>query len=595
MQIRNFSIVAHIDHGKSTLSDRLLMRAGAITEREFKAQILDDMDLERERGITIKASAVTVKYEHKGEQYMLNFIDTPGHVDFHYEVQKALQACEGAILVVDATQGVQAQTVANAYAAVEAGLEIIPVINKIDLPGARPDDVAEELEQVLGFPAEDCLHVSAKSGQGIDELLAALCEKLPPPSGKPDAPTRALIFDSIYDDYRGVIVYVRVVDGALVKGQKIRLMGTGREYQVTDLGKLTPRPTRVDSIGTGEVGYIVAAIKDLHDVRVGDTVTDALKPAAEPLPGYKPIQQMVFCDFYPAGKTQYEELRDAMDRLQLNDSSFTFAPENSDALGFGFRCGFLGLLHMEIIQERLEREFQIDIVQTAPTVTYEVALTDGSTIRIDSPSELPNPTHIAEVREPYILMNLILPADSVGALMKLCEDRRGIYKKTEYIGPTRVILQYEMPLAEVIYDFYDKLKSATKGYGTMDYEFIGFRSGNLVKMDILVNGDRVDALSVIVHRDKAEARGRKLLLRLKEEIDRHLFEIPLQAAIGGKIIARETIKSVGKNVTAKCYGGDVTRKRKLLEKQKEGKKRMKRIGSVDIPQEAFMAILESEE
>ncbi|HEX8524424.1 MAG TPA: translation elongation factor 4 [Tepidisphaeraceae bacterium] len=593
MQIRNFSIVAHIDHGKSTLSDRLLMRAGAITEREFKEQILDDMDLERERGITIKASAVTVFHEHKGEKFMLNFIDTPGHVDFHYEVQKALQACEGAILVVDATQGVQAQTVANAYAAIEAGLEIIPVINKIDLPSSRPTEVAEEIEQVLGFSAEDCLLVSAKTGQGIDELIGKLCDQLPPPRGLPEKPARALIFDSLYDDYRGVITYVRVVDGELKKGQKIRFMGNGKEYQISDLGKLIPRPARVERIGTGEVGFIVAAIKDLHDVRIGDTVTDALNPAAEALPGYKPIQQMVFCDFYPSGKTQYEELRDAMDRLQLNDSSFTFQPESSDALGFGFRCGFLGLLHMEIIQERLEREFSIEVVQTAPTVTYEIALTDESVVRIDSPSELPNPTQVLEIREPYIAMNLILPGDSVGAMMKLCEDRRGIYKKTEYIGASRVILVYEMPLAEVIYDFYDRLKSATRGYGTMDYDLVGFRAGELVKMDILVNGDRVDALSVIVHRDHAEARGRKLLVRLKAEIDRHLFEIPLQAAIGGKIIARETIKSVGKNVTAKCYGGDITRKRKLLEKQKEGKKRMKRVGSVDIPQEAFMAILES--
>ncbi len=592
MQIRNFSIIAHIDHGKSTLSDRLLMRAGAITEREFKEQILDDMDLERERGITIKASAVTVFHEHNGEQFMLNFIDTPGHVDFHYEVQKALQACEGAILVVDATQGVQAQTVANAYAAIEVGLEIIPVINKIDLPSARPVEVAEEIEQVLGFPAEDAILVSAKTGQGIDALISKLCDQLPPPKGLPDAPTRALIFDSIYDDYRGVIVYVRVVDGELRKGQRICLMGIGKEYQVSDLGKLMPRPKQVEKIGTGEVGFLVAAIKDLHDVRIGDTVTDAVGPAAEALPGYKPIQQMVFCDFYPGGKTQYDELRDAMDRLQLNDSSFTFQPESSDALGFGFRCGFLGLLHMEIIQERLEREFNIDVVQTAPTVTYEIVLTDGSTQRIDAPSELPNPTQVVEIREPYILMNLILPGDSVGALMKLCEDRRGIYRKTEYIGASRVILVYEMPLAEVIFDFYDRLKSATRGYGTMDFDFIGFRVGELVKMDILVNADRVDALSIIVHRDHAEARGRRLLVRLKEEIHRHLFEIPLQAAIGGKIIARETIKSVGKNVTAKCYGGDVSRKRKLLEKQKEGKKRMKRVGSVDIPQEAFMAILE---
>jgi GTP-binding protein LepA len=593
MQIRNFSIIAHIDHGKSTLSDRLLMRAGAITEREFQNQMLDDMDLERERGITIKASAVTVFHEHKGEKFMLNFIDTPGHVDFHYEVQKALQACEGAILVVDATQGVQAQTVANAYAAIDVGLEIIPVINKIDLPGAQPVEVAEEIEQVLGFAAEDCILVSAKTGEGIDELLSQLCDKLPPPKGKPDSSTRALIFDSIYDDYRGVITYVRVVDGELAKGQKIRFMGTDKLYQVTDLGKLMPRPKQVERIGTGEVGYVVAAIKDLHDVRIGDTVTDANNPAAEALPGYKPIQQMVYCDFYPSGKTQYDELRDAMDRLSLNDSSFSFEPESNDALGFGFRCGFLGLLHMEIIQERLEREFNIEMVQTAPTVTYEVKKTDGTVFRIDSPSGLPNPTQVEEIREPYISLNLILPADSVGVMMKLCEDRRGTYKKTEYIGATRVMLQYEMPLAEVIYDFYDRLKSATKGYGTMDFDFIGFRHGELVKMDILVNGDKVDALSVIVHRDHAEARGRKLLVRLKEEIDRHLFEIPLQAAIGGKIIARETIKSVGKNVTAKCYGGDVTRKRKLLEKQKEGKKRLKRIGSVDIPQEAFMAVLES--
>src|SRR5258706_1505808 len=577
------------------------MRAGAITEREFHNQMLDDMDLERERGITIKASAVTVFHEHQSEQFptkelfMLNFIDPPGHVDFHYEVQKALQACEGAILVVDATQGVQAQTVANAYAAIEAGLEIIPVINKIDLPSADPTRVAEEIEQVLGFSAEDAILVSAKTGQGIDELITKLCDQLPPPRGNPTAPLRALIFDSIYDDYRGVIVYVRVVDGELTKGQRIRLMGTDKLYQVSDLAKLVPRAKRVEKIGTGEVGFIVAAIKDLHDVRIGDTVTDEDNKAPEALPGYKPIQQMVYCDFYPGGKTQYDELRDAMDRLQLNDSSFTFTPESSDALGFGFRSGFLGLLHMEIIQERLEREFNIEVIQTAPTVTYEIKMTDGTLERIDAPSELPDLSQVREIREPYIVINLIVPGDSVGAIIQLCEDRRGVYKKTEYIGATRVILVYEMPLAEVIYDFYDRLKSATKGYGTMDYDFIGFRTGDLVKMDILVNADRVDALSVIVHRNKAEARRRKLLIRLKEEIDKHLFEIPLQAAIGGKIIARETIKSGGKNVTAKCYGGDVTRKPKLLEKQKEGKKRMKAVGSVDIPQEAFMAILETED
>ncbi len=594
MKIRNFSIIAHIDHGKSTLSDRLLMRAGAITEREFHAQMLDDMDLERERGITIKASAVTVFHTHKGEEYMLNFIDTPGHVDFHYEVQRALQACEGAILVVDASQGVQAQTVANAYAAVDAGLEIIPVLNKIDLPSARPIEIAEETEQVLGFPAEDCLPVSAKTGQGIDELIVELCEKLPGPRGDPKKPLRALIFDSIYDDYRGVVTYVRVIDGDLRKGQKIRFMGTNKLYTVTDLGKHCPRPTPVEKIGHGEVGYVVAAIKDLHDVRVGDTITDDDNKATEQLPGYKPVQQMVFCDFYPSGKTQYDELRDAMDRLSLNDASFSFEPENNDALGFGFRCGFLGLLHMEIIQERLEREFNIEVIQTAPTVTYEVAMTDGTTKRIDSPSELPNPTHVTEIREPFINMQLILPQDCVGQLMKMCEERRGIYKKTEFLGNSgRVILVYELPLAEIIYDFYDRLKSSTKGYGTMDYEVIGFREGPLVKVDVLVNAERVDALSLIVHRDHAEQRGRKLLSRLKEEISRHLFEIPLQAAIGGKIIARETIKSMGKNVTAKCYGGDVTRKRKLLEKQKEGKKRMKRMGSVDIPQEAFLAILEA--
>ncbi|MGN6625752.1 MAG: translation elongation factor 4 [Tepidisphaeraceae bacterium] len=594
MKIRNFSIIAHIDHGKSTLSDRLLMRAGALTEREFQAQMLDDMDLERERGITIKASAVTVFHKHNGEDYMLNFIDTPGHVDFHYEVQRAMQACEGAILVVDSTQGVQAQTVANAYAATDANLEIVPVINKIDLPSAMPEQVAEEIEQVLGFPAEDAIPVSAKTGVGIDELIVALCDKLPGPRGDAKAPTRALIFDSIYDDYRGVVTYVRVIDGELRKGMKIRFMGTNKLYQITDLGKHTPRRTQVDKIGHGEVGYIVAAIKDLHDVRVGDTITDDDNKATEALPGYKPVQQMVFCDFYPSGKTQYDELRDAMDRLSLNDASFSFEPENNDALGFGFRCGFLGLLHMEIIQERLEREFNIEVIQTAPTVTYEVLLTDGTTQKIDSPSELPEQTSVEEIREPFINMQLILPQDCVGNLMRICEERRGEYKKTEYLGNSgRVILEYELPLAEIIYDFYDRLKSATKGYGTMDYEVIGFRAGNLVKVDILVNAERVDALSVIVHRDHAEQRSRKLLVRLKEEIERHLFEIPLQAAIGGKIIARETIKSMGKNVTAKCYGGDVSRKRKLLEKQKEGKKRMKRMGSVDIPQEAFLAILEA--
>ena len=596
MPIRNFSIIAHIDHGKSTLSDRLLMRAGAITQREFKEQILDDMDLERERGITIKASAVTVKHDHHGVPFMLNFIDTPGHVDFHYEVRKALQACEGAILVVDATQGVQAQTVANAYAALEQDLEIIPVVNKIDLPSARPEEIADEIEQILGFPAEEAIFVSAKTGQGIDDLISALCDKLPAPKSTGDDATRGLIFDSHYDDYRGVVIYVRMVDGALEKGQKIILMGTGREYPVTELGKFTPRPTRVDRIGPGEVGYVVATIKDIHDVRVGDTVTDAAHPAPKPLPGYEPVQQMVFCDFYPGGRTQYEDLRDAVDRLSLNDSSFTFAPESSDALGFGFRCGFLGLLHMEIVQERLEREFDVEVIQTAPTVTYEIEKSDGGVMRIDAPSQLPDPSHIKEVREPIIRMNVMVPQDFVGAIMTLCEERRGTYKKTEYIGhgeSQRVIITYDIPLAEVIYDFYDKLKSSTKGYGTMDYEVRGFEAANLARVDVLVNGNRVDALSMILHRSNAEQRSRSILSKLKEKIDRHLFEIPLQAAIGGKVIARETIKSVGKNVTAKCYGGDVSRKRKLLEKQKKGKARMKRVGSVDIPQEAFLAVLEA--
>ena len=597
MPIRNFSIIAHIDHGKSTLSDRLMMQAGAITEREFRGQMLDDMDLERERGITIKASAVTVMHEHKGETYQLNFIDTPGHVDFHYEVQKAMQACEGALLVVDSTQGVQAQTVANAYAAVEAGLEIVPVINKVDLPSAQPEAMADEVEQVIGLDAADAIMVSAKSGVGIDELLERICEALPGPSGDPDAPLRALIFDSIYDDYRGVVVYVRVVDGSLKVGQKVELMGAGVEYTVTDLGKHTPKRTGVKEIKCGEVGYLVAAIRELKEVRVGDTLTDALNPAKERLPGYEPVRQMVFCDFYPGGSTQYDELRDAMDRLSLNDASFTFQPESSDALGFGFRCGFLGLLHMEIIQERLEREFNIEVVQTAPTVTYEVLRRDGEVIRIDAPSQLPDLTHVEEIREPFIRMAVMTPEEGVGAIMKLADDRRGEYKKTEYVGTDskRVILTYEIPLAEVIYDFYDKLKSATKGYGTMDYEVIDFRAGNLVKVDVLVNGDRVDALSMICHRSNAEPRGRKLLVNLKEEIDRHLFEIPLQAAIGGKFIARETIKSMGKNVTAKCYGGDISRKKKLLDKQKKGKARMKRVGSVDIPQKAFMSILNTGE
>ncbi len=592
MKIRNFCIIAHIDHGKSTLADRLLERSGAITEREMQAQFLDDMDLERERGITIKASAVSVRYQLDGEDYMLNLIDTPGHVDFHYEVAKALQACEGALLVVDATQGVQAQTVANAYAAIEAGLEIIPVINKIDLPSARPDEVAEEMEQVLGIDALSCVRISAKSGLGIDDLFRAICLKLPGPKGDANLPLQALIFDSKYDEYRGVIVYVRVMSGRISMGQKIRMMGQQRVYQITAMGKFAPKTTAVPDLSAGEVGFFVANIKALGDVTIGDTVTDVNNPAAEPLAGYRPPKQMVYCDFYPGSDTQYTQLREALERLRLNDSSFTFEPENSDALGFGFRCGFLGLLHMEIVQERLEREQKVQVVQTAPTVPYEVVLNDDTVKTIDSASELPDLSKLKEIREPMIRANIIIPGENIGDISKLCQDRRGIYRKTEYIGPQRVILEYDLPLAEVIFDFFDRLKTATRGYGTLDYNFLGFKADDLVRMDILVNGQAIGALSLIVHKSKAESRGRAIIRKLKAEIGRHLFEVPLQAAIGSRVIARETISAMRKNVTAKCYGGDVSRKRKLLEKQKEGKKRMKQVGRVEIPQEAFMAVLE---
>ncbi len=595
MRIRNFCIIAHIDHGKSTLADRMLHRTGAISDRDLREQMLDEMDLERERGITIKSSAVSVAYEHstKGEAFELNFIDTPGHVDFHYEVSRALTACEGAVLVVDATQGVEAQTVANAYLAVEAGLEIIPVVNKIDLPSARPEEVALEMEQILGFAAEDAIFCSAKTGEGVTELLDAICDRLPAPKGEVDRPTQALIFDSEYDDYRGVVTYFRLFNGRLQVGEKIRMMRTGRTYNVTELGKFTPKMTAYkEPLEAGEVGYMVAAIKSLEDVHIGDTITLDPRPAEKPLAGYEEPQRMVFCDFYPAGETQFETLRDAIERLHLNDASFTFAPHHSDALGFGFRCGFLGLLHMDIIQERLERESNVSLVQTAPTVTFEVLMTDGQVIQITNPADLPDMSTVKEVREPIVGVEIICPNENIGDIMKLCEARRGIYKKQQFLSETRQILDYELPLAEIIYDFYDKLKSITRGYGTMDYHLEGFRADRLVKMDILVNGLKVDALSVIVHRDKAEYRGRALLTRLKKEIDRHMFEIPLQAALGGKIIARETIRAFRKNVTAKCYGGDVTRKRKLLEKQKEGKRRMKRVGTVDIPQEAFMSVLD---
>ncbi|MHC4651754.1 MAG: translation elongation factor 4 [Planctomycetota bacterium] len=591
VHVRNFSIIAHIDHGKSTLADRLLQLTRAVSEREAREQLLDDMDLERERGITIKASAVTVRHVYDGEEYQLNFIDTPGHVDFSYEVSRALTACEGALLVVDAAQGVEAQTVANAYLAVDHDLELIPVVNKIDLPAARPEDVAMEIEQVLGLPAEDCLYCSAR-----------ICEKLPPPRPPVTDKTRALIFDSHYDDYRGVIVYCRVFDGALRVGDRIRMMGTGRRYTVSELGRYRPAPQKTDELVHAEVGYLVASIRALADVRVGDTITDEDDPADEPLPGYREPKQMVFCDFYPATaseesgrKGDYETLRDAIEKLRLNDASFVFEPMHSEALGFGFRCGFLGLLHMEIVQQRLEREGGVEIVQTAPTVTYEIELRDGSTVEIHNPSELPDPSLIESIREPVVKLEIICPTENIGDLMKLCDGRRGTYKAQQYISQARQMLDFELPLAEIIYDFHDKLKSITRGYGTMDYEIIGYRPDRLVKVNILVNGVPVEALSLLCHRDQAPKRSRVILQKLRKQIDRHQFEIPLQAAIGGKIIARETIKAVRKHVTAKCYGGDVTRKRKLLEKQKEGKKRMKTVGSVNIPQEAFLAVLETEE
>ena len=590
--ISNFSIIAHIDHGKSTLADRMLLRCGAITQREFHNQLLDDMELERERGITIKASAVTMEYELDGEKYMLNMIDTPGHVDFHYEVSRSLAACDGGLLVVDAAQGVEAQTVANSYMATNNNLSLVPVINKIDLPAARPEDVAMEVEHLIATPAEDCIFTSAKTGEGIDDMLRAIVRELPPPTGNPDGKTRALIFDSTYDEYRGVIIYTRVVDGKISVGDKIRMMGTKDTYQINSLGKFTPKSVEVKSMAAGEVGFVVANIRALAGVHVGDTITQANDPATDPLPGYQPPQHMVFSDFYPGPSTQFTEMRDAFEKLILNDSSLTYSAISSEALGFGFRCGFLGMLHMEIVQERLEREHDIEVVQTAPTVPYEVLMTDGTVKEVDSAGDLPEANYLEEIREPIVKANLICPSDSIGTVMQLAEDRRAIYKATEYLSSDRVILTYEIPLAEIIYDFYDKLKSATRGYGTMDFEIIEYRPNDLVKLDILVNNNIVEALSVIVHRSKADTRGRGLIRRLRKEISRHQFEIPLQAAIGSRVIARETITALRKNVTAKCYGGDVTRKRKLLEKQKAGKKRMKMVGNVEIPQKAFMAVLD---
>ncbi|MFC1739053.1 translation elongation factor 4 [Planctomycetota bacterium] len=593
--IRNFSIIAHIDHGKSTLADRMIELTGTISDRQKAEQLLDNMDIERERGITIKASAVTMDYQHEGKTYMLNLIDTPGHVDFHYEVSRALAACEGGLLVVDASQGVEAQTVANTYLAIENNVELLSVINKVDLPTADTNLTAEEINHIIGVGANECFKVSAKSGLGVEELLEAIVTFLPAPEDKSDQPTAALIFDSHCDQYRGVICYVRVFAGSLKAKQRVSFMRSGRTYIITELGKFKPQMTAVDELGTGEVGYVIANIHELADVTIGDTITDYAKPASEALPGYKPPMQMVFSDFYPGNNTDYSKLRDAFDKLALNDASFSFSPQNSPALGFGFRCGFLGLLHMEIVQERLERENDIEVVQTAPTVSYEVVTKDGAVKRIESPSQLPDLSHIEELREPFVRLEIITGADSIGGIMKLADSRRCKLLKTDYLSTTRVMLEYKAPLAEIVYDFYDLLKGISSGYATMDYEFTGFQSGDLVRIDILVNKVAVDALSLIVHRSKAETRGRKLIIKLRRAIPRHQFEIPLQVAIGGKIIARETIKGFRKDVTQKLYGGDVTRKMKLLKKQKEGKKRMKSVGNVQIPQEAFMTILDTSE
>lgn len=591
-RIRNFSIIAHIDHGKSTLADRLLEFTGLLSEREMEEQVLDKMDLERERGITIKAQAVRLTYlAEDGQEYYLNLIDTPGHVDFTYEVSRSLAACEGAVLVVDAAQGIEAQTLANVYMALEHNLEIVPVINKIDLPGANPERVKHEIEDIIGLDASDALLVSAKEKIGIQDVLESIVKKIPPPKGSPYDPLRALIFDSHYDPYKGVIVYIRVVDGTVRKGMNIKMMATNKTFEVTEVGVFKPDMVPVDELTAGEVGFLAAAIKDVKNTRVGDTITDAKNPASEPLPGYRKINPMVFCGMYPADGADYEDLKDALEKLKLNDASLIFEPETSAALGFGFRCGFLGLLHMEIIQERLEREHKLDLVTTAPSVIYKVKKTNGEILQIDNPTNFPPAVEIEEIMEPYVVATIMLPNEYVGTVMELCQEKRGIFKNMSYMDENRVILSYEMPLSEIIYDFFDLLKSRTKGYASLDYEFHNYKKSDLVKLDILLNGEPVDALSFIVHKDKAYYKGRRIVEKLKELIPRHMFEIPVQAAIGNRIIARETIKALRKNVLAKCYGGDITRKRKLLEKQKEGKKRMRQVGSVEVPQEAFMAVL----
>ena len=591
--IRNFSIIAHIDHGKSTLADRMLELTSAVTSREMEDQLLDNMDLERERGITIKARAVRLDYKAKdGKDYVFNLIDTPGHVDFNYEVSRSLAACEGAVLVVDASQGIEAQTLANTYLAIDHDLEILPVINKIDLPSAQPDRVKHEVEDIIGIPAMDAPCISAKTGLNVEEVLERVVTDIPAPKGDETAPLQALIFDSFYDSYKGVIVYVRLVAGTVKPGMTIRMMATGAEFTVVETGYMgAKRLLPSDCLCAGEVGYITASIKNVSDTRVGDTVTNAEAPAMEALPGYRKVNPMVFCGIYPADGAKYPDLRDALEKLQLNDASLSFEPETSVALGFGFRCGFLGLLHMEVIQERLEREYNLDLITTAPSVVYKITLTNGEVVEIDNPTNYPDPALIMSAEEPMVRASIFTPTEYIGNIMELCQERRGVYKDTKYIDTDRVELHYDLPLNEIVYDFFDALKSRTKGYASFDYELKGYEPSKLVKLDILLNGDMVDALSFIVHADKSYARARKMAEKLKEHIPRQLFEVPIQAAIGGKIIARETVKAMRKDVLAKCYGGDITRKKKLLEKQKEGKKRMRQLGTVEVPQEAFMAVL----
>ena len=595
--IRNFSIIAHIDHGKSTLADRLLEKCGAVSQREMESQLLDNMDLEKERGITIKARAVRLSYTAAdGETYALNLIDTPGHVDFNYEVSRSLAACEGAVLVVDSTQGVEAQTLANTYLAMEHDLEILPVFNKIDLPAANPAQAKQEVEDIIGLPALDAPEISAKQGVNIDAVLEDIVKNVPPPSGDEKAPLKALIFDSQYDSYRGVIVYIRLMEGSLRAGQTVKMMASGASYQVVECGHLLPLGMEpCGCLRAGEVGYFTASIKNVQDTRVGDTVTDGVNPAAEALPGYRPVQPMVYCGIYTEDGSKYPDLRDALEKLRLNDASLSFEPESSVALGFGFRCGFLGMLHMEVIQERLEREFDLDLVTTLPSVIYDVYKTDGSLVRVDNPHNYPDPASIERAEEPYVKVSIISPNDYVGNIMPMCQERRGEFKDMQYLDTHLVELHYQMPLNEIIYDFFDTLKANTKGYASLDYELSGYRPSELVKVDLLLNGDQVDALSFIAHKDKAYPRARKLCEKLKENIPRQLFEVPVQAAIGGRVIARETVKAMRKDVLAKCYGGDITRKKKLLEKQKEGKKKMRSLGSVQIPTEAFLAVLKLDE